>query len=431
MTQSNSTTSVLSQDKLAEILQNVENARNNLIDVTQKLVRIPSETPPSDTRAIVQLLSDILSKFDQIDTEVYTSKYPIDNLVATVRSGRPGKRLVLNGHLDTYPAGNISEWSDSPYSGLQREGKIFGRGSADMKGGIACLLQTFLFLAQMRDSWTGELSLVLAGDEESMGTLGSQFLLDTVREARGDAMICADVGSPIVPRIGEKGMIWIDVFAAGKPAHGAHVHRGDNAIDAIRLAMDELSKIESYQVDTPVDVAKIIDNAKSVSEPLSGDGETRVLKQVTVNFGRISGGQTANLVPDCAEVNADIRLPMGTSVAKVEAEIGKLLNPLHGIRFEITRRYEPSWTLPNDPVVKDVLHACETVLTMKAVANMRVGASDARLYRAAGVPTVVCGLTPNNLGGPDEYVEINELVDVTKILTLSALNFLSSNSTTS
>ena len=76
--------------------------------------------------------------------------------------------------------------------------------------------------------------LTLAGDEERMGELGTQYLLDTVPEARGDAMICADIGSPTVPRIGEKGMIWLDVFADGRPAHGAHVHRGRSAIDLLQ-----------------------------------------------------------------------------------------------------------------------------------------------------------------------------------------------------
>ena len=85
-----------------------------------------------------------------------------------------------------------------------------------------------------------------------MGVLGSQFLLDTTSDARGgDAMLNADVGSSLVPRVGEKGMIWIDVFAEGKSAHGAHVHRGKNAVDGLRLAMDALSRLSSYPVKSP------------------------------------------------------------------------------------------------------------------------------------------------------------------------------------
>ncbi len=408
----------------AEILESIDGARNELVEITQRLVRLPSETPPSDTRQAVRAAAESLSETGNIDVSRHSKEDPVDNLVAVAKAAKPGKRLILNGHLDTYPAGDRDTWSDDPFSGLVRDGKIFGRGSADMKGGIACSLLVFKLLARNPHLWAGELVLTLAGDEESMGSLGSQFLLDTVPAARGDAMLCADVGSPLVPRLGEKGMIWIDIFATGKPAHGAHVHRGVNAIDALRDAMDALSRLSGYPISTPEDVARVIDEAKAVSEPLGGDGETDVLQRITVNFGRIAGGHTANLVADRAEVNADIRLPMGVSVAEIEAEIGRLLDPLASIHFQITRRYEPTWTTPDDPIVGAVVNACRDVLGRQPAVNMRVGASDARLYRAAGIPTVVCGLTPHNLGGPNEYVCIDELITVAKIQALAALNFL-------
>ena len=410
--------------RVSDAVGAVEGARDELVDMTRTLVRIPTETPPSDTGTAARAVADMLSGLQHVETAIHTSEPPIDNLVAKVCASSPGRRLVLNGHLDTYPVGDRNGWSDDPFSGAVRDGRLYGRGSADMKGGVACLLHVFRTMAQMRDAWAGELCLVLAGDEESMGELGSQFLLDTVPDARGDAMLNTDVGSPIVPRIGEKGMIWIDIFATGRPAHGAHVHRGENAIDALRRAMDALTQLRDYPVKPPAEIAQAIRDAKPVSEPLGGTGEADVLQRITVNIGRIVGGQTANLVADRAEANADIRLPMGVGVTEIEAEISRLLEPLDGIRFEIARRYEPTWTQPEEPIVKAVVHACGDVLGRTPAPNMRVGGSDARLYRAAGIPTVVCGLTPHNLGGPDEYVEIDELVDVTKIHLLAALTYL-------
>ena len=411
--------------ELIAILDDVEAARPDLIEITQRLVRIPSETPPSDTRDVAQAVADRLSGLDHVAVSFHPSEPPIENLVARVTADRPGKRLILNGHLDTYPCGDRGAWSDDPFSGAMRDGRIYGRGSADMKGGVACLMTVFKLLAEHRHLWTGELVLTLAGDEESMGRLGSQFLLDMVPEASGDAVLNADVGSPLVPRIGEKGMIWIDVFAAGKPAHGAHVHRGSNAIDTLRRAMDALTALSDYKVETPAEVASVIEAAKAVSEPLGGEGEADTLRRVTVNLGRVAGGQSANLVAESAEFSADIRIPLGVSVAEIEAEINRLLSPLDDVRFQVTRRYEPTWTGPGDPIVDAAMWGCRTVLGNAAVMNVRVGASDARLFRAAGIPTVVCGLTPHNLGGPDEFVEIAELVDVTKIHLLSALRFLS------
>ena len=112
-------------------------------------------------------------------------------------------------------------------------GRLYGRGAADMKGGIACSILAALLLAETRDDWMGEVVVTLAGDEETMGPLGTQFLLEKYPEARGDVMITGDAGSPEVLRFGEKGMIWLDIEAKGKAAHGAHVHLGVNAIERL------------------------------------------------------------------------------------------------------------------------------------------------------------------------------------------------------
>jgi succinyl-diaminopimelate desuccinylase len=410
---------------LEELLSDIQAQRDTLARITQELVSVPSETPPSDTRGVAGVVSRLIADIHGVSVSFHDSEEPIRNLVAVLKSGKPGKRLILNGHMDTYPAGDHADWNQSPFSGLIKNGRVYGRGSGDMKGGLAAAIMTMKMLAERTEDWSGELVLTFAGDEESMGTLGTQYLLDTVPEARGDAMLCGDVGSPLVPRIGEKGMIWIDVFANGKPAHGAHVHRGVNAIDRLLGAMTALSELRQYVVETPAEAAQTIQAAKEVSEPLGGEGEAEVMQRVTVNFGRITGGTSANLVADRAELNADIRLPLGTTVAQVEAEIDRLLRPMVGITYDIVRRYEPTWTSPEESIVHAVAEACAKVLGRLPAVNMRVGASDARLYRAAGIPTVVCGLTPYNLGGPDEYTEIDEIVVVTQIHTLAALNFLS------
>ncbi len=401
--------------------------RELLVNMTKTLIRIPTETPPSDTTKAADAVVEMLSDIDGVEIAVHTKQEPVANVVVVVRGHGSGKRLVLNGHLDTYPVGDAASWSEDPFSGSVCDGKLYGRGSCDMKGGAACLIYVFRELAIARDRWAGEVCLTLVGDEESMGVLGSQFLLETVNSTQGDAVLNADVGSPLVPRIGEKGMIWIDIFAKGRPAHGAHTHRGTNAIDALRKAMDAISTLEQLSFQRPKQVADLVDNARPVSEPLGGEGEADILQSITVNFGSIRGGQSANLVPDWAEVNADIRLPLGVSVQELEDEIHRLLDPIDCIRFDIVRRYEPTWTAPGEPIVQAVLGACQNVLGDSAVANFRVGASDARLFRAFGIPTVVCGLTPHNLGGPDEFVEIDEMVDLTKIHLLAALEYLSTS----
>src|SRR6185369_6874699 len=134
---------------------------------------------------------------------------------------------------------------------------------------------------------------------------------------------------------------------------------------------------EEVQFQAPPVVTEAIAKAKHISEPLSGTGESETLQRVTVNIGTIEGGTSPNLVPTHAIARADIRLPGG-------------------------------------------------ITTDAPAVNMRVGGSDSRWYRPAGVPTVVLGLTPFNMGGADEYVLVDELIAVAKIHTLTAFDFLTS-----
>ena len=107
------------------------------------------------------------------------------NIVARVRGAGPGRRLVLNGHLDTYPVNEALPWTVDPLGGLVRDGRLYGRGAADMKGGIAASMTALALLAAHRGLWRGEAVLALAGDEESMGQLGTQWLIGNVECARG------------------------------------------------------------------------------------------------------------------------------------------------------------------------------------------------------------------------------------------------------
>ena len=138
-----------------------------------------------------------------------------------------------------------------PLGGMLKDGRIYGRGVSDMKGGIAAALTAVRILARLRERWRGEMVLTLAGDEENMGSLGTRWLMEHVPQAKGDAMFCGDVGSPMVVRFGEKGLCWVEIEAEGRPAHGAHVHKGTNAIDRLRQALDGLKRLEDLPVAAP------------------------------------------------------------------------------------------------------------------------------------------------------------------------------------
>src|SRR4051812_35043099 len=239
-------------DQVRSILAGrVDESLPRLIETTQQLVAVASPNPPSDTAEIARTVQALLSSIPDIEIERVEPGPCIVSIVARVRAAKAGRRLIFNGHLDTFPVGERLGWTVPPLGGVVRDGRIYGRGVSDMKAGVACSILAASLLAERRDAWSGEVVLTLAGDEENMGSLGTGYMLDHIPHARGDANICGDVGSPAVVRFGEKGLYWIELEAVGTPAHGAHVHRGVNAIDRLRLALDQVKRLEQLPVPAP------------------------------------------------------------------------------------------------------------------------------------------------------------------------------------
>jgi acetylornithine deacetylase/succinyl-diaminopimelate desuccinylase-like protein len=396
---------------------------NQVIDLALPLIATPSPNPEGDTRAVAALAADLIrTHVPGAEIELHPGSSQIVNVVARIHGAGPGRRVVFNGHLDTYPVGRPEQWSVNPAGEIQA-GRLYGRGAADMKGGIAASIVAMVALAEQRAHWSGEAVLTLAGDEETMGPLGTKLLLDQVPHATGAATIIGDAGSPMVARFGEKGFIWIEISAEGKAAHGAHVHLGMNALDRLRTALDRVCELRHLPVHMPDQVSRAIAGAKSISEALCGSGEADVLSSVTVNIGTVSGGTSPNLVPSSAHAAIDIRLPVGVTAEAVLAHLRRSLD-LPGIEWRVLRCFEPGHTDPNGELVRCCAGAAAEVMGTAPAVNMRVGGSDSRWFRMAGIPTVVYGPTPYNMGAPDEYAEILELGIVSRVHALTAFDLL-------
>ncbi len=393
------------------------------VDVLLKLLAVNSANPPGDTARLAQEIRSILQVEPGIEVELITDLHPIVNLVAVVRGRTPGRRLVFNGHLDTFAVGDPSAWKTDPF-GMVRGDRVYGRGAADMKGGLAAQIVAALRLAEVRDRWNGELVLVLTGDEETAGPHGTQYVLETCAHANGDAMMCADAGSPQVLRFGEKGLIWMTVVAEGTAGHGAHVHLADSAIDRLLTSLTALKTMAQMTVDGPAGVISAIDHAAPISEKFSGSGEAGILKSVTVNIGTINGGTAQNLVAGRAEATVDIRLPAGLSLEGAKAEISRLIGSMPGVRYRIDSETEATITDPDHEIVTRTAAGCAEVLGEPPVSTMRVGSSDAVHFRNRGIASVVCGLTPHNMGGIDENVLVEELQALGEIYSLTAFDYL-------
>ena len=401
----------------------IESRTAELVELCRTLVRIDSTNPPGDTTAIVEAIEAVLDATPGIEHRRVVGRAPVVNLVARVRGAGPGRRLVLNGHLDTFPIGD-APWTHPPLGGDLEDGCIYGRGACDMKAGVAALVLAFVTLAEFRDAWCGELVLTLVGDEETGGRWGTQYLLANVEEAVGDAMLNADTGSPRVVRIGEKGNVWVELQATGVANHAAHVHLGRNAVDALIDALGAVRALEDVAPTLPEAVERTIAEAKAVSEAESGEGEAETLRRITVNIGRIEGGVGVNTIPDRARALCDIRVPPGVTVERVRAELASAIDTLPEVSWRILECTEPSWTDPGEEIVQAVRENSAAATGRDVVVNLRAGFSDARFWRHAGVPSVVYGVAPHRMGGADEHATVEDLEAVFAVHALAGFEFL-------
>jgi acetylornithine deacetylase/succinyl-diaminopimelate desuccinylase-like protein len=402
----------------------VRASRDRLTELCAALIRIDSQNPPGDTGPLAAAIERLLGEAPDIETRLVTARAPAVNLIARLAGRAAGRRLIINGHLDTFPIGEAARWTVPPLGGAIADGRIYGRGAADMKAGLAAAILTARLLARHRSEWAGELVLTLVGDEETGGLWGTQHLLKTVPEAAGDAMLSADAGSPQVVRIGEKGQIWFEIVAEGKANHGAHVHLGVNAIERLMAALAALTALRAMPCPIPEDVLAVMRAAQPVSEAVSGAGEAHTLAHVTLNIGRIEGGSAVNIIPDSARALCDVRIPPGLAVADIEREVGRLIGGLPGIAHRVLSATEATVTDPDHECARLAIANAAAVVPGGAVVNMRVGFSDARFYRLHGVPSIVYGPTPHNMGGPDEHVTIDDLFAVFYVHAMTAFDYL-------
>ena len=398
--------------------------RPDLVELVRRLVSIPSQNPPGDTAALVTAIEAFLADEPRLETRRVEAKDSIVNLIVKLRGARPGRRLIFNGHLDTFPVGEAADWQCGPYSGTVIDNCLYGRGSADMKAGLAAGLMTAKLLADCRDELAGEFVLALVGDEETGGTWGTQYLLAHDADGRADAVLCADAGSPGVIRFGEKGQLWLEIASLGRSSHGAHVHLGDNAIEHLIAALARLVDLRRMACPIPEPILAAIRAARLQSEAVSGAGESETLQSVTVNIGTISGGSSVNIIPNQAFARVDVRFPPGLAVADLVNAAHKLLTDLPKVSLRVLSATEANWTEPDSEIINIVAANAAEVLATEPARNLRLGFSDARFYRLAGIPAVVYGPTPYGMGGVNEHVTLADLQGIFEVHALSAYDYL-------
>ena len=176
-----------------QLRHRLEASRELLVSLCSELGRCDSQNPPGDTTGMIASCRKLLDGIEGITVETVISAEPKVNLVARLAGEGAGPRLVMNGHLDTGPVVDLAQWTFPPFGGVIATDRIYGRGIADMKAGVAAIALAMRTLAEFRGHLRGELVLMLVADEGSGARHGSQYVLETRPELAGDAMLSGDL----------------------------------------------------------------------------------------------------------------------------------------------------------------------------------------------------------------------------------------------
>ena len=174
------------------INENIDSRKEEIVDFVRRLVCTKSENPPGDETAVAELIKNQAKKWGLPEPEVWSIKKNRPNLIFTIgnKIAADEKVLVLNAHMDTKPIGDFSKWEHDPIEAKIINGRLYGRGSADMKGAIAAILATALVLIEEELILNGRLTLVLSADEEAGSAYGARVLVDKKLDA--DAILVVE-----------------------------------------------------------------------------------------------------------------------------------------------------------------------------------------------------------------------------------------------
>ncbi|MEM6933230.1 MAG: M20/M25/M40 family metallo-hydrolase [Pseudomonadota bacterium] len=408
------------------LLEAVDAERDRMVDFFQGFVQAASPNPPGDTTEAVRFITDFLdgegAPYRLVDPEPTMA-----NVLGTIEGSEPGRHLVLNGHIDVFPVGEIPEdegWTTDPWGGEIRDGKLHGRGSSDMKAGTTASIWTYVILNRFRDRLKGKLTLTCVSDEETFGPWGARWLMENEPEVRGDCCLNGEPSSPFSVRYGEKGPLWLTFTVKTPGAHGAYTHASPSAT---RLAMELIRDLESLEeLDFPIpdNLMRAQVEGREASDRAMGPGAADVLPKVTLNIGTIKGGLKNNMIPHTCIFEADVRLPVGVSREQVIAEVETIAARHPHATLVEDKCNPPSWCDPNGEMMGILQDTVEGLGRPRPTPIVSIGGTDARLWRYEGIPAYVYGPFPAGMGSFDENVPIEDFLHVVRTHVLASYTYL-------
>ncbi|MGQ4808180.1 putative succinyl-diaminopimelate desuccinylase [Candidatus Entotheonellaceae bacterium PAL068K] len=375
-----------------------------LVRLTQELIRLRTINPPGDEAKAAALVAQRLRQTGMFADVVTHEEAGRASVVGGMRGSGERPALLFSGHLDTVPAGE--NWEREILSADIADGKIWGLGSTDMKSGVAALLIAMQAVQSTGAPLRGDLLFAGTAGEE-VDSMGAKRLVE--QQKLGDVGFIV-IGEPTANHAftAEKGVLWLEVRTRGQTAHGSMPHLGVNAI----MHMSKLLQALEAE-DIPYQ-----------PHPLLGD--------FTMNVATINGGVKTNVVPDACHVTIDLRTVIGQDHQHILDTVRQIIDRLCAedttLQAEVRAITEriPLDIPFDDPHVQAFVGVRDQVAGQMSLPAAATFATDGSVFvPACQAPMIICGPgLPEKAHQPNEYVDIDKLLEAARIYTLAALELL-------
>lgn len=405
--------------------------RDALIALTQDLIRIPTLNPPG--RNYREICDHLAARLSDKGFEVEmirafgapadSETYPRWNLVARREGGAAGDCVHFNSHHDVVEVGH--GWTTEPFGGEVKDGRVYGRGACDMKGGLAAsIIAAEAFLA-VHPSFKGAIEISATADEESGGYGGVAYLAEQgyFDPSRVQHVIIPEPLNKDRICLGHRGVWWAEIETHGRIAHGSMPFLGDCAVRHMGAVLEEMERYLFPLLAT-----------KHTAMPVVPEGA----KQSTLNINAIHGGEPVQdadytgfpsaCVPDRCKITIDRRFLIEEGIDEVKAEVTSMLEKIKTERpnftYELRDLFEvqPTMTDEDAPVVRTVQAAIEKVLSKQAEFVVSPGTYDQKHIDRIGRLKNCIAYGPGILDlahQPDEWVGIDDMIDSAKVMALT------------
>lgn len=399
-----------------KVTETFKRDREAVIQLTKELVRIPSVYRENDPEGNeLKVATYVASYLQQIGIETHIQEVVPGrpNVIGIIDSGKPGKTLLFEGHTDVVTAGNPETWDYDPFGAEIVNGRMYGRGTNDTKGNLACMITAVQSLLLDREEFTGKIILCIPCDEEGLMIGIKDFIKKGWADEVDGAIICEPEENQVC--IAQRGAMRIQMDVYGKQAHGAISWSGINPNWRLARLIIELEKLENEEQERY--------------------GEDPYLKwpsiTPTIIKSHVKGDPQINVIPDHSMMTLDIRTIPAQDHDELLQRINDIIDKLKAedpdfsVELTVLDNRPATSTSKEDPVVKAIYEAVQHVTGKTPKYNGVPGATDGTFLHVHGVPIVTIGAGDRDIPHQiNEYVDIEELAETTAIYREATLRFL-------